>query len=78
MENNERYVMESKALHEGAAALVRRGVAMARVMIETSLGEGALVGGGRKGHELDTRAQLHMSRAAGLEAAEPAPGHTPD
>jgi hypothetical protein len=27
-------------------------------MIETSLGQGALVRGGRKGHELDTRAQL--------------------
>jgi multimeric flavodoxin WrbA/nitrite reductase/ring-hydroxylating ferredoxin subunit len=67
MENNERYVMESKALHEGAAALVRRCVAMAKVMIGTTLGEGALVGGGRKGHELDTRAQLHMSRAASRE-----------
>jgi len=30
------------------------------VMIETSLGEGALVPGGRKGHELDTHAQRPM------------------
>jgi hypothetical protein len=31
---------------------------MAKVMVETTLGQGALVRGGRKGHELDTRAQL--------------------
>ncbi|HEU0225816.1 MAG TPA: NAD(P)H-dependent oxidoreductase [Steroidobacteraceae bacterium] len=58
MENNEQYVRDSKALHEGAAALARRAVDMARVMVETTLGQGALVRGGRKGHELDTRAQL--------------------
>jgi nitrite reductase/ring-hydroxylating ferredoxin subunit/multimeric flavodoxin WrbA len=67
MENNERYVRESQALHEGAEALIRRCVAMSRVMIESALGEGALVAGGRKGHELDTHAQLHMS--GGLHAA---------
>ena len=58
MENNEQYVRDSRVLHDGAAALVRRSVAMARVMIESALGEGALVRGGRKAHELDTRAQL--------------------
>jgi hypothetical protein len=58
MENNEQYVRDSAVLHEGAAALVRRSAAMARVMIESTLGEGALVRGGRKAHELDTRAQL--------------------
>jgi nitrite reductase/ring-hydroxylating ferredoxin subunit/multimeric flavodoxin WrbA len=58
MENNEQYVRESKVLHEGAAALARRSVDTARVMIESALGQGALVRGGRKGHELDTRAQL--------------------
>ncbi len=58
MENNELYVRNSKALHEGAAALVHRAACMARVMIESTLGQGALVRGGRKGHELDTRAQL--------------------
>jgi nitrite reductase/ring-hydroxylating ferredoxin subunit/multimeric flavodoxin WrbA len=58
MENNEQYVRDSKVLHEGAAALARRSVDLARVMIESTLGQGALVRGGRKGHELDTRAQL--------------------
>ena len=58
MENNELYVRNSKALHDGAAALVQRAADMARVMIENTLGQGALVRGGRKGHELDTRAQL--------------------
>jgi multimeric flavodoxin WrbA len=58
MENNERYVRDSQVLHDGAVALVRRSVAVARVMIESTLGEGALVRGGRKAHELDTRAQL--------------------
>ena len=58
MENNEQYVRDSAVLHDGAAALVRRSVIMARTMIENALGEGALVRGGRKAHELDTRAQL--------------------
>jgi len=58
MENNEQYVRDSTALHDGAVALVRRSASMARVMIESALGEGALVRGGRKAHELDTRAQL--------------------
>jgi hypothetical protein len=57
MENNEQAVRDSKALHEGAAALAHRAVDMARVMVESTLGQGALVRGGRKGHELDTRAQ---------------------
>lgn len=30
---------------------------MATVMIESTLGQGALVRGGRKGHELDTQAR---------------------
>jgi len=60
MENNERSVRESEVLHQGADALAARCAAMARVMIETSLGEGALVPGGRKGHELDTHAQRPM------------------
>jgi multimeric flavodoxin WrbA len=58
MENNERYVRESVSLHEGAAALVSRCVDTASLMIKGSLGAGALSRGGRKGHELDTRAQL--------------------
>jgi nitrite reductase/ring-hydroxylating ferredoxin subunit/multimeric flavodoxin WrbA len=58
MENNERYVRESASLHEGAAALVSRSVETASLMVKGSLGANALVRGGRKGHELDTRAQL--------------------
>jgi nitrite reductase/ring-hydroxylating ferredoxin subunit/multimeric flavodoxin WrbA len=61
MENNQRYVQDSEALHEGAAALVRRCVEMAALMIRGTLGEAALVRGGRKGHELDTRAQLEVA-----------------
>jgi hypothetical protein len=52
MENNEKAVQGSAALHEGAAALARRCVEMAQVMITSSLGEGALIRGGRKGHAL--------------------------
>ncbi len=55
MENNEQYVRDSKFLHDGAAELLRRSADMARVMIESSLGQGALGRGGRKGHHLDTR-----------------------
>jgi len=53
MENNERYVQSSSLLHDGAAALVRRCAEMAQVMIQGTLGEGALIRGGRKGHRLD-------------------------
>jgi multimeric flavodoxin WrbA/nitrite reductase/ring-hydroxylating ferredoxin subunit len=55
MENNEQHVRGSKLLHDGAVALVGRSADMARVMIESSLGEAALVRGGRKGHHLDTQ-----------------------
>ena len=48
MENNQRAVQDSRALHEGAAALVQRSVAMAQVMITGALGADALVPGGRK------------------------------
>ena len=58
MENNQSQVQRSQSLHEGAAALVRRCAEMAKVMIEERLGEHALTRGGRKGHQLDTPAQL--------------------
>jgi nitrite reductase/ring-hydroxylating ferredoxin subunit/multimeric flavodoxin WrbA len=61
MENNQDYVRRSQSLHEGASALVHRCAKMAKVMIEEKLGERALTRGGRKGHELDTRAQLRGS-----------------
>ena len=56
MENNQRHVQESAVLREGAAALARRAVATARVMIEGSLCEDALVRGGRKAHRLEVEA----------------------
>ena len=49
MENNERYVQHSAALHEGAAALVERCATMARGLVEAASGKAALVRGGRKG-----------------------------
>jgi hypothetical protein len=48
MERNQVVVRDSQALHDGAAALARRSVEMARVMISSSLGADALVSGGRK------------------------------
>lgn len=58
MENNVRYVEESRDLHEGARGLANRTVEMARLMITGALGEVALVSGGRKGNQLDVKAQL--------------------
>jgi multimeric flavodoxin WrbA/nitrite reductase/ring-hydroxylating ferredoxin subunit len=58
MENNERYVRESVSLHEGAATLMSRCVDTAVELIKGSLGAEALSRGGRKGNQLDTRAQL--------------------
>jgi multimeric flavodoxin WrbA len=72
-ENNQRYVRQSATLHAGAAALVRRCVEMSRVMIAGALGERALARGGRKGHQLDTRAQL-TGPAAPDDDPDPAAG----
>jgi len=58
MERNQAYVQHSTALHEGAAGLVARCADMAKLMIQGTLGKTALIRGGRKAHELDTRAQL--------------------
>ncbi|UCE63756.1 MAG: hypothetical protein JSU59_00935 [Nitrospirota bacterium] len=58
MENNTRYVQKSKELHEGAKALISRAVDMAKLMVAGQVPEQALIRGGRKGHELDVRAQL--------------------
>lgn len=58
MENNNQYVRESQALHEGAASLVERCVEMATLLIQGTLAPRPPVRGGRKAHELDTRAQL--------------------
>ncbi len=53
MENNQRYVQQSTALHAGAAALVDRCAVMARDLVAAAEGTGALVRGGRKGMRLD-------------------------
>ena len=53
MENNERYVQQSAALHEGAAALVERCITMAKGLVEATEGKRALVRGGRKGARFD-------------------------
>jgi multimeric flavodoxin WrbA len=58
MENNVRYVEQSVDLHDGARALATRTIDMARLLVQGSLGEIALVPGGRKGNQLDVRAQI--------------------
>jgi nitrite reductase/ring-hydroxylating ferredoxin subunit/multimeric flavodoxin WrbA len=58
MENNIRYVEQSHDLQEGARGLAERTVAMAKLLVQGALGEVALVPGGRKGNQLDVKAQL--------------------
>lgn len=58
MENNTRYVEQSKDLHEGARGLTDRTIDMARLLVQGALGEIALIPGGRKGNQLDVRAQI--------------------
>jgi multimeric flavodoxin WrbA len=56
MENNVRYVKESEDLHSGARALVERAVGMARLLVAGEI-HVDMVQGGRKGHQLDVKAQ---------------------
>jgi nitrite reductase/ring-hydroxylating ferredoxin subunit/multimeric flavodoxin WrbA len=63
MENNMRYVQASNMLHEGAGALVARCVGLAQVLVDGGLQCGPVARGGRKAHELDTRAQLPPTAA---------------
>ena len=58
MENNMRYVQDSSMLHEGAGALAARCVELARVLLGGAMQSAPVARGGRKAHELDTRAQL--------------------
>ena len=58
MENNVAYVARSKELHQGAEELVTRTVAMAKVLIDSTLEKDRPARGGRKAHQLDVRAQL--------------------
>lgn len=64
MENNIKYVRESQALHDGARELTGRCVEMAKLMIQGLLPDHPLSRGGRKAHELDTHAQLQVSKSA--------------
>ena len=58
MENNVRYVRDSKDLQAGARALVERSVEMAKLMVAGQLSDPATARGGRKARQLDTKAQL--------------------
>ena len=58
MENNTRYVAKSKELHEAAQALMSRAVDMANLMVAGQVPAQGLIRGGRKGHQLDVRAQI--------------------
>jgi len=58
MENNMRYVMNSQTLKDGTRALVDRAVKMAEFMVSHVHPEQTYARGGRKAHELDTKAQL--------------------
>jgi nitrite reductase/ring-hydroxylating ferredoxin subunit/multimeric flavodoxin WrbA len=57
MENNTRYVRDSQDLHDGARRLADRTIDMARLLVAGSVGEAGIVPGGRKGKQLDVRAQ---------------------
>ncbi len=58
MENNMRYVRDSGDLHDGARALVDRCTDTARALYGLAIGGEERMRGGRKGHELDVRAQI--------------------
>jgi multimeric flavodoxin WrbA len=58
MENNTRYVEQSRELHDGARALVDRAIEMAKLLVAGTISEVEMVGGGRKGHQLDVKAQI--------------------
>ncbi|MEY4119052.1 MAG: hypothetical protein RLZZ116_2380 [Planctomycetota bacterium] len=58
MENNQRFVQRSEFLHDGARSLVGRCVEMSKLMLGGQITATPPARGGRKAHELDTRAQL--------------------
>lgn len=58
MENNVRYVQQSEALHDGARALAERTIEVARLLVAGEVAESRLARGGRKGQQLDVRAQI--------------------
>jgi len=70
MENNTRYVQDSKLLHEGAGALAGRCVEMAKMLRAGAVTEAPRVRGGRKAQELDTHAQLQGTGAGRASGGE--------
>jgi len=58
MENNVRYVEDSKDLHAAAAGLLDRCLDTCKALFGVEIGKGQLPRGGRKAHELDVRAKL--------------------
>jgi nitrite reductase/ring-hydroxylating ferredoxin subunit/multimeric flavodoxin WrbA len=58
MENNVRYVEQSEDLRAGARGLAERTIDTARLLVAGALGEHALISGGRKGNQLDVKAQI--------------------
>ena len=70
MENNTRYVQDSKLLHEGAGALAGRCVVMAKMLRAGAVTEAPRVRGGRKAQELDTHAQLQGTGAGRASGGE--------
>ncbi len=58
MENNVHYVEDSQMLHDGARALAERAIEMARLLVAGEIAAQKLVHGGRKGYQLDVRAQV--------------------
>jgi multimeric flavodoxin WrbA len=58
MERNIDYVRSSVELREGAEGLTVRAVDMARLMVAGNMPDHPLWSGGRKGHQLDVKAQI--------------------
>jgi len=58
MERNNSYVQNSVELREGAQGLMLRAFDMAKLMVAGEVPEHPLCAGGRKGHQLDVKAQL--------------------
>lgn len=63
MENNQRAVQRSSVLHDGARSLAARCVEMSTVLLGGAITSQPPARGGRKAHELDTRAQLTIKGA---------------
>ncbi len=57
MENNIRYVQESQDLHNGARSLAARTIDMAQLLVQGAIHDVGIVPGGRKGNQLDVKAQ---------------------